>query len=85
MMNARGFSLLLITVAWLVAARQANAQRYVLGVDSTNKAAHLFSATDGSLIQTNFLDWSAVITGSSTGKDAIRSGTKSGSAIRLPT
>lgn len=52
----------------------AQAQTYVMGVDSTANAAHLFDATTGALVQQNFLEWGALGTGGSTGKHAIQVG-----------
>lgn len=51
------------------------AQQYVLGVDSTNRAAHLFDPTTGALVQQNFLSWAGVTTGfGSTAKHAMQVG-----------
>ncbi len=54
---------------------QVSAQQYVLGVDSTNRAAHLFDPTTGALVQQNFLSWAGVTSGfSSTAKHAMQVG-----------
>lgn len=55
--------LLLLALAFQTTA---SAQQYVLGVDSTANAAHLFSPLDGSLVQSNFLEWGSLGSGSTT-------------------
>ncbi len=65
-------------IAWMVAAAvlagPAWAQDILLVVDSSARAAHAFSPTDGSLIQANYLSWDTLGTGSSTGKHALQVG-----------
>jgi hypothetical protein len=57
-----------------VAVSAASAQQYVIGVDSTANAAHLFNPFDGSIVQDNFLQWGDLGTGGSTAKEALQVG-----------
>lgn len=57
-------------------ASGASAQQYVIGVDSTADAAHLFDATTGALVQQNYLEWGALGSGGSTAKHALQVGSE---------
>ncbi len=56
----------------LMISKKCQAQQFILGVDSSANAAHLFNPFDGSLVQSNFLDWNALGTGGSTAKHALQ-------------
>lgn len=63
-----------IALAAGVAVSAASAQQYVIGVDSTANAAHLFDPFDGSIVQANYLQWGDLGTGGSTAKEALQVG-----------
>jgi hypothetical protein len=63
-----------MVAAVALSAPLACAQQILLVVDSSARAAHAFSPVDGSLIQSNYLSWDTLGTGSSTGKHALQVG-----------
>jgi len=69
----RQFSIVSFVLGVLALPTWVNAQQqFLLGVDSNSNSAHLFNPVDGSLVQTNYLEWGNLGEGSSTAIHALQ-------------
>ncbi|TVQ60111.1 MAG: hypothetical protein EA379_08805 [Phycisphaerales bacterium] len=58
----------------LMTTAAAAGPRFVIGVDSSANAAHLFDPNTGALVQQNYLEWGDLLGGGSTAKHALQVG-----------